>query len=106
MATSTKEKTDAVQSGKTIEVPPTIAVRELADLMGISPIDLIKELMGNGIMANINQQIDFDTAAIVAAELGYEASLETFEATEEEQGEISQGPRQGQGPQIHSLSGG
>jgi translation initiation factor IF-2 len=72
MATSVKEKTDVGRMGKTIEVPPTIAVRDLADLMGISPIDLIKELMGNGIMANINQQIDFDTVSIISEEMGFE----------------------------------
>jgi translation initiation factor IF-2 len=44
--------------------------------------------MANGVMANINQQIDFDTAAIVAAEMGYEAALETPEKEEEETGEI------------------
>ena len=56
-----------------IELPDYITVRELADSMEVSPIDLIKTLMNNGIMANINQQIDFDTAAIVAEEMGYEA---------------------------------
>ncbi len=40
--------------------------------------------MANGVMANINQQIDFDTAAIVAAEMGYEAALETPEEEIEE----------------------
>jgi len=40
--------------------------------MGESPINVIKELMANGIMANINQQIDFDTAAIVAGEMGFD----------------------------------
>ena len=55
-----------------IEVPDFITVRELAGVMGVSPIDVIKELMSNGIMANINQQIDFDTASIVAEEMGYE----------------------------------
>ena len=40
--------------------------------MEVSPIDVIKELMSNGIMANINQDIDFDTAAIVAGEMGFE----------------------------------
>jgi translation initiation factor IF-2 len=45
--------------------------------------------MANGVMANINQQIDFDTAAIVAAEMGYDATLELQEAGgEEEIGEI------------------
>jgi len=46
-------------------------VRDLAAKMGISPIEVIKELMNNGVMANINQMIDFDTAAIVASELGF-----------------------------------
>jgi translation initiation factor IF-2 len=44
--------------------------------------------MANGVMANINQQIDFDTAAIVAAEMGYEAILETPEVKEEDLSEI------------------
>ena len=55
-----------------IEIPDFITVRDLAQLMGISPINVIKELMSSGIMANINQQIDFDTAAIVAEEMGFE----------------------------------
>ncbi len=44
--------------------------------------------MANGVMANINQQIDFDTAAIVAAEMGYEATLEAAQEVDEEKGEI------------------
>ncbi len=71
-----------------IELPPTITVRDLARTIRSSPIEVIKNLMANGVMANINQQIDFDTAAIVAAEMGYEATLETQEVQEEDQGEI------------------
>ena len=56
-----------------IEIPEFVTVRELADVMDASPIEVIKQLMNNGIMANINQQIDFDTAAIVAEEMGYDA---------------------------------
>ncbi len=56
-----------------IEIPETLTVRDLADRIEASPIDVIKQLMANGVMANINQQIDFDTAAIVIAEFGYEA---------------------------------
>ncbi len=74
---------------KSIELPPSITVRELADSIEASPIEVIKNLMANGVMANINQQIDFDTAAIVAAEMGYDAILESQEVTgEEELGEI------------------
>jgi translation initiation factor IF-2 len=68
----------------TIELPATITVRELAVEIDSSPIEVIKTLMANGVMANINQQIDFDTAAIVAAEMGFEATLETQELGEEE----------------------
>jgi translation initiation factor IF-2 len=57
---------------RTIQVPAVLTVRELAALMHVSPIDVIKELMNNGIMANINQQVDFDTAAIVGTEMGFE----------------------------------
>lgn len=55
-----------------IEVPAHITVRELADLLEVSPINVIKELMNNGIMASINQTVDFDTAAIVGEEMGVE----------------------------------
>lgn len=73
----------------TIELPANITVRELAQAIKASPIEVIKNLMANGVMANINQLIDFDTAAIVAAEMGYEATLEMPEtAAEEETGEI------------------
>lgn len=73
---------------KSIELPATITVRELAQTIEASPIEVIKTLMANGVMANINQQIDFDTAAIVASEMGYEATLETPADKEEETGEI------------------
>ncbi|MGB9639750.1 MAG: translation initiation factor IF-2 [Anaerolineales bacterium] len=77
------------QSVKSIQLPATITIRDLAKVIDVSPIDVIKKLMANGVMANINQQIDFDTAAIVAAEMGYEATLELEEAEKKEDfGEI------------------
>lgn len=79
---------DKVRQATPIELPPTITVRDLAKAIQASPIDIIKSLMANGVMANINQQIDFDTAAIVAAEMGYEVVPQTPEAKEEDQGEI------------------
>ena len=57
---------------KTLEIPRVLSVKELADLMGVSPVEVIKELMKNGVMAAINQVIDFDTAAIVASDMGFE----------------------------------
>jgi len=55
-----------------IEIPHSLSVRQLADLLQISAIDVIKQLMRNGIMANINQVIDYEAAATVAAVFGYE----------------------------------
>lgn len=54
-----------------IEIPATLTVRDLAQSLKVGPIDIIRKLMASGIMANINQQIDFDTAALVADELGF-----------------------------------
>jgi translation initiation factor IF-2 len=75
---------------KQIEFPVQITVRELANRLEASPIQVIKVLMSNGVMANINQQIDFDTAAVVASELGFEAILESAKETTpvEEPGKI------------------
>jgi translation initiation factor IF-2 len=76
-------------SEKRIEIPLAIGVRDLAQKMGISPIDAIKKLMVNGVMASINQTIDFDTAAIVAAEFGFDAIPEQQEVEDKEEvGEI------------------
>src|SRR5690606_16907354 len=58
-------------------VPDYLTVRELAELIEASPIEVMKQLIANGIMASINQQVDFDTAAIVIEEMGFEAQSES-----------------------------
>lgn len=74
---------------KTIELPVSITVRDLAQRMSASPIQIIKILMSNGVMANINQLIDYDTASIVASEMGFETKSEVYEVVEEKEiGEI------------------
>ena len=60
---------------RSVEIPRSIGVRQLADLLQVSAIDVIKQLMRNGIMANINQVIDHEAAAAVAVALGHKASL-------------------------------
>src|SRR5512139_3194149 len=57
---------------KVVEIPSIISVRDLAARVNMSPINIIRELMNNGVMASINQQIDFDTAAVVLQGLGFE----------------------------------
>ena len=74
---------------KIIEIPYSLSVRELANLIETSPIQVIKVLMANGVMASINQQIDFDTAAVVVTELGFEPQMEQKEVEEvKETGEL------------------
>ncbi len=61
-------------------VPDYLTVRELAELIDASPIEVMKKLIANGIMASINQQVDYDTAAIVVEELGFEAQSQSAAA--------------------------
>ncbi len=76
-------------NGNKLELPANIVIRDLAQKIEKSPIDLIKKLMTNGVMATINQTVDFDTAAIVVGEYGFEAVLEAAEETiKEETGEV------------------
>ena len=69
---------------RVVELPSIVTVRDLALKIKASPIDVIKSLMSNGVMANINQQLDFDTAALIAGDLGYEARPEATAAEEVE----------------------
>ena len=55
-----------------VELPSSVAVKDLAEALAVSHADIIKELIRNGIFATINQTIDFDTASLVAGELGFE----------------------------------
>ncbi len=74
---------------KKIELPDVISIRDFAQRIDVSPIQIIKKLMSNGVMASINQTIDYDTAAILADEMGFEPSLENPEApVEKETGEV------------------
>jgi translation initiation factor IF-2 len=76
-------------STRSIELPNSIVIRDLAQKIEKSPIEVIKKLMANGVMATINQTVDFDTAAIVMAEYGYEAVPEVREeAKVAETGEV------------------
>lgn len=71
------------QEKQAIIVPDYLSVRELAELIKASPIEVMKKLISNGIMASINQQVDFDTAALVVAEFGLEAVSKTALAQKE-----------------------
>ncbi len=73
------------KTAKAVLVTDYLTVRELAELVGCSPIDVMKTLISNGVMASINQQIDYDTAAIVIEEMGYIAQSASAAAVAEEE---------------------
>ena len=52
-------------------LPPSVSVKDLSDRLGVGAVEVIKKLMQNGVMATINQVIDYDTAGVVADEFGY-----------------------------------
>src|SRR5438105_3115077 len=67
---STAVATKVATGDRKIQLPPNVSVKDLADQIGVGAVDVIKKLMQNGLMATINQVIDFDTASIVADEFG------------------------------------
>ena len=75
---------------KSVELPPILTVKDLAEHLNLTPVDIIKALMKNGVMATINQELDYDTAAIVAGDLGVEVleaptMLDEIEQQEEQE---------------------
>jgi translation initiation factor IF-2 len=84
LAEVSKQEKEPKSSGKTagssttksqkIGLPDTLSVKQLADLLDVSAIDVIKQLMRNGIMANINQAVDYEAASAVASSLGIETT--------------------------------
>ncbi len=82
-----KEIIEALQVKKTVEnntpttptsinLPPFIKVREFAELLKKPVTEVIKVLIQNGVMATINEEVDYETAAIVAQDLGFEVSTQ------------------------------
>ncbi|MFC1969283.1 translation initiation factor IF-2 [Chloroflexota bacterium] len=56
----------------TVEIPHSLSVRQLAELLSVSEVAVIKQLMRNSVMANINHIVDYDTAASIATAFEYE----------------------------------
>ena len=62
---------------KPVELSAVLSVREFAEALKLPVTQIIGALVKNGVMANINESIDFETMAIIADELGFEAKLKT-----------------------------
>lgn len=68
-------------NNKNIKIPKLITVKQFSDLLKLPLKDIINELMKNGILASMNERLDYDTAAIIATELGFEPELDTEDET-------------------------
>ena len=91
--TQAPDQTVSTAEAPRVTIPPAVVISDLAGLLGITPVDVIKELMKNGVMATINQVVDFDTAAVVAADLGYTPEEEGGEeAAAAAAGEVESAP--------------
>ena len=67
----------------TVQIPDEISVGELASRMKKTGAEVVKCLMKNGVMASLSQMIDFDTAAIIAEEMGCKVEKEVVVTIEE-----------------------
>ncbi len=61
-----------------VSIPPQIVVKDLADSLYTSPIEVIRNLIKHGVFASINQVVDYEKAALVAKDLGFEPSQSAF----------------------------
>ncbi|MBH41678.1 MAG: translation initiation factor IF-2 [Candidatus Magasanikbacteria bacterium] len=80
-----KERAMRQESGAGVSFPEFISVRDFAEKLEIPVSQAITELMKNGILANQNQDIDFDTAAVLAEELGFAVEKEQEKAVDLEE---------------------
>lgn len=71
-AIAEKKTADANQMPTVVKLPSFIKVRDFADTLKLPVTDVIKTLIKNGVMATINEEVDFDTASIVAQDLGFD----------------------------------
>ena len=67
-----------------VVLPKSMLVGDLANLLEVSRVDVIQKLVGMGVMASVNMTIDFDTASLVATELGFETTGEAEAPVAEE----------------------
>jgi translation initiation factor IF-2 len=88
---ATKKPKTAPRKVPTVTLPNVVTVKQLASLLDVNAVEIIKQLMRNGIMANINQTIDFSIAAAVAAAYGFKAEKQKAKAKAKTTGSKQEG---------------
>ncbi len=78
------EKEARQAEGKTATLPTVVTVRDFASLLGLPVTVIISELMKNGILASLNERIDYETAAVIGEDLGFSIQREAGASPETE----------------------
>jgi len=76
------QQTESATGPEKVEIPEVITVRDFAKIIEKPVNEVIKELMKNGVMASLNERVDFETAAIIGDEFGIKVSLSDHKQTE------------------------
>ncbi len=84
----TEEKENEDVEEKIIEIGDTIIVKDFAEKMEVNPTEVITKLIGLGVMASLNQSIDFETASIIGEEFGFKVILPKLEEEEDMEDEF------------------
>lgn len=85
-----EREVDVEKKKKQVKIPQLLTVKDLAILLEIPVTRLIEELMRNGIIINMNEKIDFETAAIVSEDLGFEVVKEDMDDFSNKEASIDQ----------------
>jgi len=67
-----------------ISIPPQIVVKDLAELLQATPNEVIRDLIKHGVFASINQVVEYDKAALVAKEIGFEPQPSALTAVQQD----------------------
>lgn len=78
-----EEQTQTIRIEKAVINKEIIPIKELSEKLGISAIEITKKLFKEGIMKTINDSVDYDTAGVIAADLGIELELKMDKTAEE-----------------------
>src|SRR3989338_2846772 len=70
-AFSLRQQTRPVVKDLEVKLPKVISVKDLALKLGLDVTVVIKKLIENGVLASINEEIDYDTAAVISSDLGF-----------------------------------
>jgi translation initiation factor IF-2 len=93
-----EETTTEEQVQPQVLLPHAVSVGDFAEKLGLPVSKVIGELMRNGVMASINEQIDFDTAAIIGSDLGFDVQPEVVKTAADNKPKLAEGEGQARPP--------